>query len=1245
LAQLLGTGVNIGFEWPTTCAQQGIWEYKFNVSDDWNYTYEVYGGSFTVEKRGVILAIQEGAGIVIPREGGYARNLTVLVTDQVSSQLVGSGVNGTFWIETKTGWFEVNVTTNASGQLVYPFNPDCNYNVGKITWIAGVRGDACYADTNTTSSLNVTGQLKNNLQLPPEGSVYNVTQLIPIRFNTTSDCVDEGLIANATSFSIELISPLGETEICSPAYNEYNGYYNCTWNSTGKKEGYWSIRLNATKMPYYYFNSSLYTNRFWLENLKATSENATIWIFNYSTNSWEDLAGRTVGWSRMFNYTIDIYDQEGDTINCTLYISKDNQASWIEVGTYQIVGTPGIPTRGTCSIVYHGFAAEDIGNDNWFKWEIKNGEPANYYNTTPINAPNLTKSIVNVSYVKGNDTLVNRSDLFPGNINELILRVFDLENNTYVPAGVNVSFWVTNDRSNYVLTNVTTTNSSGYAIALFNPDCSFLVGQQYWIGGVANDVGYKDTNTTSNFTMRIIGSLFLNLTQPQGEKYLRGSNVTIRGSIIDDCNLPISTASVNFTSIHVDSKQQFICSPTLNEGDGYYNCTFNTSYPIVVPARWYSVNFTANLTNYNTNSTIFTNRFWIETKPILTAPRILQPASYSGGWGETWIFAVNISDEDLDTLTVNLYTNTSTGGAWELKGSNSSVSGVNVTVTFTLPSPAFSSALANSWRMFKFNVSENVVDFAENVNETSPVNFFIEKDDVSITHEFGNNTVVDRSDSSSTTYFVARLTDTDRNLVVPSRSLNFYATKNVSQPNNFSSIGDALTNSNGVANLTFNLYSRADRCEFEVGPQRWKAGLAGQADLKDANSTDFFFTIVTVPLDAKIMYPVSGEIYRRGPVDFDTITIRANVTDDCGLVKGASVNIYVEQGGIVYYSCTSAIDEGNGSYRCMIAPDTTWPLGYYNLTINATKQYYNSSATITYVNAFRLVSQPELTSSSVSSYSVEATSDGGWNETWKFSVNLRDLDIWANDQINVSLWVNLTGNWQLLNSTLVTATGGTQTIVFEGHRFSPSNIGVRYFKFNASDIFSTKNETSISSFTITKDEAETYLQPSDSSVNREDQSKALLRVVVRDLDSGIYLYEGVNVSFWITTNASDSSSFDSGIINTTDANGEAKYYFDPNCSYSVGTQTWRAGVFNDYRFVEFGVNASSTITIYGQLKNELTQPIYGSIFNVTQLIPINFTTLSDCSNERADENPVINASSYTIELRSPLGAWGTCVSS
>jgi len=254
-----GTGVNIGFEWPTTCAQQGIWEYKFNVSDDWNYTYEVYGGSFTVEKRGVILAVQEGAGIVIQREGDYARNLTVLVTDQVSSQPVGSGVNGTFWIETKTGWFEVNVTTNASGQLVYSFNPDCNYNVGKITWIAGVRGDACYADTNTTSSLNVTGQLKNNLQLPPEGSVYNVTQLIPIRFNTTSDCVDEGLIANATSFSIELISPLGETEICSPAYNEYNGYYNCTWNSTGKKEGYWSIRLNATKMPYYYFNSTVYT--------------------------------------------------------------------------------------------------------------------------------------------------------------------------------------------------------------------------------------------------------------------------------------------------------------------------------------------------------------------------------------------------------------------------------------------------------------------------------------------------------------------------------------------------------------------------------------------------------------------------------------------------------------------------------------------------------------------------------------------------------------------------------------------------------------------------------------------------------------------------------------------------------------------------------------------------------------------------------------------------------------------------
>ncbi|MCW1304417.1 MAG: DUF853 family protein [Candidatus Parvarchaeota archaeon] len=1219
-------------------------QYKFTAVDSHGFTNETIPSNpnITIEKDDIDINLLNGYGIVINREGDESGLLMVEVKDFDRNVGISAGISGRFYLTTdgvNYNIYYLNYTTSDS-KLKLEFNPNCSYTTGKQYWVAGTYNNTCYKDVNTTNDknpepayyLNITGQLKNNLDVPAKDSIFNVTDQILIRFNTTSDCEDEGLIPNA-QVSIELRSPSGVWESCTPVYDEGNGWYNCTWNSIGKEEGYWSIRLNSSKSTFNP-NSTVYYDWFWLENLNTTSGNETVWIYNYTTGGWEDLAGRTLGWSRKFNYTIDIYDKEGDNVTCSLYISKDNQNTWLFIGSYQVNGSPGTPTQARCEVIYQGFNYSNIGTNNWFKWEIRDAEQNNYYNTTPTNAPNLTKSIVNVSYIQGNNSFVNRSDLFTGNITTLILRVFDTENNSYVQSGVSVSFWVTNDGNNYILSNLSETNESGYAIAYFNPNCSYGVGKQYWIGGVANDESYQNANTSSNFTLNIIGSLLVNLSQPNGEKYQRGSNITIKGNVSDECGIDITNAVVNFTSIHVDTGQQFYCTPILNESNGYYNCTFNTSS---MPARWYNINFTSNATNYNSNTTIYNNRFFVETKPFLFAPSVMPG---SGGWGETFTFKVNVTDEDLDVLTVRLYTNTSTGGAWELKASNTSVSGINITVTFVIPSPAFSSALANSWRMFKFNVSETSVDFEENVNETVPQNFFIEKDNVTITHIEGNNSVINRSDPSSTIYFVVNLTDIDRNTQVNGRTIDFYSTKNLSYPNTFTKIGDAITASGGIANYTFNLYARGDKCDFEVGPQKWKAGLAGQSDLEDKNSTTFYFNVTTISLNVDLISPRSNEKYRRGPVNYDSIVVYANVSDECRLLTGASVNIYAEQSGIVYGSCTPAIDEQNGTYKCTFNLDDTWSLGNYNITINATKQYYNASQTITYVDAFKVVSQPELSNPSYSTFSSEGTSDGGWNESWTFSVSFRDKD--AGDNVNVYLWVNLTGNWELLNSTIITATGGTQQINFVGHRFLPNNIGTRYFKFNATDGYNNTNESIVSNFVIKEDEVDSLLQTSDSSVNREGSAKGILRVKVRDLDAGIDLYEGVNVSFWVTTNASDPNSFDSGFINQTNSTGIAHYYFDPNCSYSVGSQNWRAGVFNDYRFVEFGVNASSTITVIGQLKNNLTYPYYQQNFNVTNLIPINFTTLSDCSEYREDENPVINAASYTIELRSPSGVWESC---
>ena len=89
------------------------------------------------------------------REGQDSTLLSIGVIDTVTGGYVGKGINGTFWIENKTGWFEYNTSTNSSGYLNYLFDPGCEYGVGKITWIGGTR-DVCYVDTNATNTLNIT---------------------------------------------------------------------------------------------------------------------------------------------------------------------------------------------------------------------------------------------------------------------------------------------------------------------------------------------------------------------------------------------------------------------------------------------------------------------------------------------------------------------------------------------------------------------------------------------------------------------------------------------------------------------------------------------------------------------------------------------------------------------------------------------------------------------------------------------------------------------------------------------------------------------------------------------------------------------------------------------------------------------------------------------------------------------------------------------------------------------------------
>ncbi|MBI4176596.1 MAG: hypothetical protein HY518_05300, partial [Candidatus Aenigmarchaeota archaeon] len=730
----------------------------------------------------------------------------------------------------------------------------------------------------------------------------------------------------------------------------------------------------------------------------------------------------------------------------------------------------------------------------------------------------------------------------------------------------------------------------------FNPSCSYSAAVQVWKAGIT-DANYNNTNST-NLTVTVTGDLILNITLPNGQEFLRGANITFNGSARDDCSNPgtSATVAINFTQ----DSQTFACTPVDELANGNYSCVYNTS---ALPARYYNVTLQAIKTNRNTNSTTKTNGFFIETVPLVKNQSVT--SSGDGGWGETWTFRANVTDEDQDNIWVYLWINKSTGLV--LSGQNTTVVGNNISIEF-VPSNPFSGNDIGT-RQFLFNATDQTYEY-----NFPPENFVIDKDNVTAVHIIGNNTQVNRT--NPVINWTVRFIDIDRqpNVSIGSgRTGKFWYTNNsvtvLVSEQKFTSDGQiTLTNSDvGVD------------CSFTVGPQSWLSGTTGNGFYKDQNSTLFNWTIITNPLTANVTAP-DGTNIRQG---IDNILIRGRVTDDCSGVAGATVTFRVPSQN---FDCSGVNDEGNGFYNCTIAAasHSSWSPGTYSIEMNATKIHYNSTTT-TKTNAFSIATEPDLTLPTATS--EEGTSTGGWGENWNFSVRVQDVD---GDNVTVSLWINLTGAFERKNSTNLTAVSAT-TVRFDNIQFNSSNIGSRVFLFNVTDT-RVYNDTINSTMTIEEDDVTIdFIAGAGGTIGREGTNITTLQLQITDDDRSVVVGSGVNGSFFITT---DGTNFDSGNPNVTDSSGIITLYFNPTCTYLAGSQSWKGGVDNDDRYTDENSSTFSK-TIIGQLKNNIQMPAFNSSTPVGNPLLIVTNASTDC-------NELQNSTSITYELRSPSNVTESC---
>jgi len=710
--------------------------YKFTAVDLWDFTNETQTEYITLEKDNVLIEPITFPGISMNREGDDYIHFIVRINDTDKGNIpVPAGVNGSFWItysgtnDYDSGYFN---STNSSGFLNYYFNATCDYSVGQRFWKAGTYADTCYEIKNMSTPYDfyLYGQLKNNLDQPPQGAKFNVTDRILINFTVSTDCVAEGLI-NETNPDVNLTNGF-YTSDCSPVNDSGDGRYNCTWDSTGEDQGNWSIIIKTSK-NYYNSNTTVWTDRFELLNRMTNATNLIV-------------TPPSGGWGRDYTFNVTVSDPDGDLVNCTLYVNT--------TGTWEPRGWDTVLGSGNCSVTVSDFDCGDMGTAQ-FKFEIRDAEPSNTYNTSVATGPVLGEDSVIITEVSGDGSTVNR---YLNDYTPLTINIYDNDRGENV-TGANATIWITYNHVTYDSGHSGQT-SSGLFTYNFDPTCSpvkYEVGNQTWIGGIFNDECYVDTNLSTNYTVTVIGDIFNTVIQPTGEEYLRGSNITISVNVTSDCSDIVDPDYINITTTSLNTNETFSCSP-IEGSSGLYNCTFNTSSPYLMPARGYNITTYTNKTLYNPrNSTIQyipgTSGFFIETEPILSDPWTEPP---SDGWGVTFYLKVNVTDFDLDDVTVYAWIKQVTdrfgnpvSDDWTSPGSQVR-SGINQTVsiqkTFTnIPNDI------GTWSL-KFNATDDQNNPTTGGNqysfETTVINFTVEKDSVDILYVAGNNTTVNRVSGS-----------------------------------------------------------------------------------------------------------------------------------------------------------------------------------------------------------------------------------------------------------------------------------------------------------------------------------------------------------------------------------------------------------------------------------------------------------------------------------------------------------------
>ncbi|NIO22630.1 MAG: hypothetical protein GTN38_01200, partial [Candidatus Aenigmarchaeota archaeon] len=728
-----------------------------------------------------------------------------------------------------TGWYNVSTVSNKSyyyngstynesvfyldahrslfNESVYPTSEYYTYKNWNFSVVA-ISGDSI--------PVNVTLLLKQ-----PGGSTFN----------------------EYTSYSCANQTPI----VCNNCINETFFWY-CNFSDTDTGTWKYKFRMNNTQSGETEDETSEGT--FDVNAPPAVSislENVTQYP---SSGSWG-------GGNFTFNVTVNTTGINNVTVY--LWVGNDSAGPWELIGQDDYTIPPGgwqqlnFSKEFTCADIWNG------EHDKYFFFNATNNNGTT--NETSSQSFTVTKDNVIYEVIAGNNSIANRSS---SQIDTLKLRLRDTDNNTYLPAGVNVTLWISySGPPGYVYDDghMLVTDADGNVTYGFDANCStdpgpeYVVGEQRWYAKVnSSDMCYY-ANESSVQNLTVMGDFNLTILQPDGDtNYTWGDLVYHLARVRDDCANSIDYATSVF---NISTDGYYENFTTTGIGSGLYQENWDSSGG---KEGWYNVTFIVNKTYYYDNQTSILppNTFYLSTVPVLKYANVTPRQE---GWGRTFNFTVKVTDEVGDNVTTKLYVMKS-GEAWNQIGNEiNCTSCSNFTAYWEVN---FTCGDVGTW-FFKFegtdqngNYDDTSVADGEYVDDDN--SFILEKNDIQITYVEGNESnafynSTNVSDSTSAE-FILFINDTDRDQpayspAYSSPSIKFNVTK-YGIGSQYYSAGDPdynTTNSTGHV-----IYHFIPDCSYYQQKQNWR-GYVDPSDTcyKDPPSGEYNVTVQTYGCEADLV--------------------------------------------------------------------------------------------------------------------------------------------------------------------------------------------------------------------------------------------------------------------------------------------------------------------------------------------------------------------------------------------------------